>query len=416
MKKSLILIACSLAIVFTSCSSDATDSATSTATSTAAAAAEKMKNSEIAKDMTDAMNKGGEAVTDAADKIMPDGKMDETVDKMADKMKGAMQKGKEKMADGMAKTKDKMNEKVDQMADKADMAAEKVGNKAKEMGDKMKEKVGNTATKMEDKMDKAVGSVSTAAPAVNPTPKTVSTPAPKEMNKPKVNKKAPADVVKKEDWKNGKPDHNAFNKLLSKHVSSSGKVNYKGFKADNHMLEDYLSQLQDNPIKSGWSKKEKLAYWINAYNAYTIKLIVDNYPVSSITDLHGGKPWDAKWIKLDGKTLSLNNIENDIIRPTFKEPRIHFAVNCAAKSCPPLSNSVWTAANLESKFETATKKFVNDSKYNSVSSSGANVSKIFEWYKEDFGDLTAFLNKYANSPLGSGGKISFMEYDWKLNE
>ena len=127
-----------------------------------------------------------------------------------------------------------------------------------------------------------------------------------------------------------------WNGLLRKYVNSSGKVNYKGFKSDKSKLDAYLKELENNPIQENWSKAKKMAYWINAYNAFTIKLIVDNYPISSITKLHGGKPWDVKWIKLGGQTYSLNNIENDILRPKYKDARIHFAVNCAAKSCPPL--------------------------------------------------------------------------------
>ena len=88
--------------------------------------------------------------------------------------------------------------------------------------------------------------------------------------------------------------------------------------------------------------QKKMAYWINVYNAFTIKMIVDNYPVSSITKLHGGKPWDVKWIELGEKKYSLNEIEHNILRPQFKDARIHFAVNCAAQSCPPILNKAWT--------------------------------------------------------------------------
>ena len=120
-------------------------------------------------------------------------------------------------------------------------------------------------------------------------------------------------------------------------------------------------------------------------------------------------------LKLGSKTLSLNDIENEIIRPTFKEPRIHFAVNCAAKSCPPLLNKAWTASNLEANLEKQTKAFINNSKYNTISSGSAQVSKIFEWYAVDFGDLRTYLNKYSNTKLSSSASINFAEYDWQLN-
>lgn len=206
--------------------------------------------------------------------------------------------------------------------------------------------------------------------------------------------------------------HHEFDKILRTHVSENGQVNYKGIKGDKDRLENYLALVSNNLPKSSASNEEKLAYWINVYNAYTIKMIVDNYPVSSITDLENGKPWDKKWIKISGQTYSLNQIENEIIRPTFKEPRIHFAVNCAAKSCPPIMNRTWKASTLEADFEKATKAFINNTQYNSISDGNAQVSKIFEWYKEDFGDLKAYLSKYSGEEVKN---VSFKEYDWSLN-
>jgi hypothetical protein len=133
-------------------------------------------------------------------------------------------------------------------------------------------------------------------------------------------------------------------------------------------------------------------------------------------DLNNGKPWDVKWIKLDQRTLSLNNIENDIIRPKFNEPRIHFAVNCAAKSCPPLLNKAWTDSNLNTYFERQTKSFINNSNYNSITSNNVEVSKIFDWYGKDFGDLRNYLNKYSNTQITSGTSINFKSYNWDLND
>ncbi len=212
-----------------------------------------------------------------------------------------------------------------------------------------------------------------------------------------------------------KPNHSRWNNLLQKHVSSSGSVNYKGIVADRSDLESYCEDLASNPISPDWSRGEKMAYWINAYNAFTVKLIIDNYPVAKITDLENGKPWDKKWIKLGSKTYSLNQIENDILRPEYKEARIHFAVNCAAKSCPPLLNKAWTAQNLEQNFEIQTRAFINNAKYNQVSGENAKLSKIFDWYGEDFGDLKAFINKYSKTKIGSEAEIGFMKYNWNLN-
>lgn len=211
------------------------------------------------------------------------------------------------------------------------------------------------------------------------------------------------------------PNHKAFDALLSKYVSASGNVDYKGLKASEAKLDGYLKGLESLKPSSSWGNEEQLAFWINAYNAYTIKLILNNYPVKSITDLHGGKPWDHKWINLDGKKLSLNNIENDIIRPVFKDPRIHFAVNCAAKSCPTLLNKAFTAGNLERQLESQTKKFINNTAFNSLGKKSITISKIFDWYGKDFGDIGAFVSRYADQTVKPDAKVNFNEYDWALN-
>ena len=213
-----------------------------------------------------------------------------------------------------------------------------------------------------------------------------------------------------------KVDHSIFDALLKKHVSSSGKVNYKALRSEVKLLDKYLEIIKTSEPTQAWAKKEKLAYWINVYNAFTLKLILDNYPVTSITSLHNGKPWDYKWIKIGNKTLSLNEIENDIIRPRFKEPRIHFAVNCAAVSCPPLSNMAYTAANLDKLLDSNTRKFVNNSKFNTLNENNIKISKIFEWYSVDFGGTISFLNKYSKVAIDKNAKVQYNEYNWALNE
>ncbi len=213
----------------------------------------------------------------------------------------------------------------------------------------------------------------------------------------------------------GFPNHSLFDGLLKAHVSASGVVDYAALKGKEAKLDEYLSILESNPPETTWNRNQKLAYWINAYNAYTIKLILKNYPVGSITDLHGGKPWDVKWINLDGKNLSLNNIENDIIRPKYKEPRIHFAVNCAAKSCPPILNGAYKAKSLDSQLESQTKKFINNAVFNTLGKNEIKVSKIFDWYGVDFGDVASFVSRYANTTVKSSAKVGYNEYNWKLN-
>jgi hypothetical protein len=210
--------------------------------------------------------------------------------------------------------------------------------------------------------------------------------------------------------------HRPFDVLLQKYVSDAGQVNYTGLKADKKELNAYCKLLAGNPVLDTWSKEEKMAYWINAYNAFTLKLIVDNYPTKSIMNFDGGKTWDVRRIKLGNQKYSLNNIENDILRPQFKDARIHFAVNCAAKGCPPLWNHAFTAENLEATLEARTKAFVNNPKYNEIHTNDVKISKIFEWYAADFGDIKNFLNQHSKTWIKRSASVVFMDYDWGLNE
>ena len=208
--------------------------------------------------------------------------------------------------------------------------------------------------------------------------------------------------------------HQLFNNLLQKYVTSAGSVNYSGLKQDEKSLNRYLNELSKSKPDNSSNRNGTLAYWINAYNAFTLKLILDNYPLKSITDLNSGKPWDVKWIALGNKKYSLNNIENDIIRSVYKDARIHFALNCAAISCPPLLNKAFTSYNIEELLNTQTRNFIN-SKANDLGSTKIKVSKVFEWYKKDFGDVTIFINKYSKTKINSNALISYKEYNWNLN-
>ncbi len=214
--------------------------------------------------------------------------------------------------------------------------------------------------------------------------------------------------------------HQIWDLLLKKHVSTTGNVNYKGFLQDKEKLENYISQANAAYLLGKMTSKEQLAYWINIYNANTIKLVIDNYPVSSITEIKRGdkKTWDIPFIKIGSKMYSLNNIENDIIRKKYNEPRIHFAVNCASVGCPELRNEAFTASKLETQLQEQTKKFINDNSKNTINSSSVEISKLFDWYKADFtknGTVIDFINKYSTTKASSNAKISYKEYSWKLN-
>ncbi|MFC3880586.1 DUF547 domain-containing protein [Algoriphagus namhaensis] len=223
------------------------------------------------------------------------------------------------------------------------------------------------------------------------------------------------------------PDHQIWDALLKKYVAPNGDVNYKGFISEKAKLEEYLNLISNNaPDRSTWSKDEQLAYWINAYNAFTVKLIVDNYPVKSIRDLGPSLKiplikdvWHYKFFKIGGQESSLDEIEHSILRKEFEEPRIHFAINCASVSCPPLLNEAFKADIIESQLQRVAKTFINDTSRNKITKDRIEISSIFSWFKGDFtknGSLIDFLNQYSTVKISPNAKVSHLDYDWNLNE
>ncbi|HZH01920.1 MAG TPA: DUF547 domain-containing protein, partial [Flavisolibacter sp.] len=201
-------------------------------------------------------------------------------------------------------------------------------------------------------------------------------------------------------------------------------VNYKGFKQDKGELDSYLKLLSDNPPQSNWSENDQKAFWINAYNAFTVALIVKHYPVKSIKDI-GGKiykvntPWDIRFITIGGKKYDLNNIEHGILRKKYNDPRIHFALVCASISCPRLRSEAYTGAQLDAQLEDDGRDFLADKSKNRITAERADLSKYFSWYKGDFtknGSLVDFINKYSQTKINSNTKIGSIEYNWNLNE
>jgi Protein of unknown function, DUF547 len=209
-------------------------------------------------------------------------------------------------------------------------------------------------------------------------------------------------------------NHQLFDTQLKKYVYA-GKVNYKTWKKDMTGLQNYLDELKTAKNIEKWPYEEKLVFWINTYNAFTVKLVLDNYPVKSIKDINGGKPWDKRFIQIGSTFYSLNDIENEIIRKKFGEPRIHFALNCAAKSCPILVNKAFTKENLNSLLESNTKSFINGPE-NTITKDKLEISSIFDWYGSDFDDLVGFIGKYSTTKPNPNAKISFKNYNWTLNE
>jgi len=241
--------------------------------------------------------------------------------------------------------------------------------------------------------------------------------------------------------------HKAFDDLLKKHVSyisngNASQVAYAGFATDRAALKAYLDRVSAVPEATykGWNKNQQLAFLINAYNAYTIELILTKYPnLKSIRDLGGTftKPWSLKFFKLFGRDTTLDNIEHDMIRAegVFNDPRIHVGVVCASIGCPMLRNEAFTAEKVDAQLEDGMQRFLSDKSRNRYDprSKQLEVSKIFDWYKKDFtkgykgfSTLEATLGKYAdrlsNDPGAQAeiraGKvaISYLDYDWNLND
>lgn len=230
--------------------------------------------------------------------------------------------------------------------------------------------------------------------------------------------------------------HSKWNEIVKANVVLQGpasSVKYKEIKAKPEPLLEYLKELQ-KVTKADYEKfssAEKQAFLINAYNAYTVDLIVRNYPLKSINELGSlvKTAWKRKEMKLLGETVNLDNIEHDMARGNFKEPRLHFAFVCASIGCPQLRNEAWTAAQLESQYEDAARKFVSDSSRNRYvkEKNRLELSSIFKWYRKDFDDapggLFGFLaNRITSDPeaqkkIREGkSEIKFLDYNWELND
>ncbi len=215
-------------------------------------------------------------------------------------------------------------------------------------------------------------------------------------------------------------DHSVFDKLLQASVTSKGDVNYSAFAKNKATLKSYIVSLT-KVNTSKLSKNEKTAFWINAYNALTIDQIIEHYPVSSITKIDGGKVWDQPLpYKFEGKTLTLNDIEKKILLGAeLFDARVHFAVNCAAVSCPTLSNQAFTGANVQEMLTKNTKSALANPSFNKISAKSAAISKLFDWYKADFvkaeGSIVKFINKYSSTKISDQTKITYLDYNWSLN-
>jgi len=230
-----------------------------------------------------------------------------------------------------------------------------------------------------------------------------------------------------------------YDALLKRYVSMGAdgitRVNYARWRAsaaDRAALDAYIVEMSARR-PSAMMRPEAFAYWGNLYNAVTLKVILDRYPVESIRDIKSDAwldpkaytgPWRQQRVTVEGRRLSLDDIEHEIMRPTFKDPRVHYIVNCASYGCPNLMNRVWRAATLEADLEAAARAFVNHPRGVAVLPNGAlRVSSIYKWFIVDFGGddagLIAHFRQYAEGALAkrlaASPRIAEDNYDWSLN-
>ncbi|ENM5925114.1 DUF547 domain-containing protein [Vibrio mimicus] len=218
--------------------------------------------------------------------------------------------------------------------------------------------------------------------------------------------------------------HQAWQSILDRYLTQVGDnalFRYAEItKEDKTLLNDYLAQLSKLDPRE-FNRQEQYAYWVNLYNALTVKLILDNYPVASITKLGGlfsFGPWDEKVFAVAGQAITLNDIEHRILRPLWNEPRTHYAVNCASLGCPNLQSQAFTAQNTEQLLSNAAHTFINSSKAATFKKDTLILSSIYDWFAVDFGNqdaLFAHLAQYRPELSSYSGKVDY-QYDWKLND
>jgi hypothetical protein len=211
-------------------------------------------------------------------------------------------------------------------------------------------------------------------------------------------------------------NHSVWQNLLSSNVSEAGNVNYDAFKQRKGELNEYIASLGVNIPTDSWTQEDKLAYWMNAYNAMTVDLILRNMPLESIKDID--KPWEQRIWKLGEKWYNLDEIEHQILRK-MGDPRIHFGINCASFSCPPLLNEAFTSANVDDKLEFLAKRFINDRSRNHITPTRVEISRIFNWFSKDFkkeGTIIDYLNKYSRITISYKASRGYFAYDWTLNK
>ncbi|HYG54951.1 MAG TPA: DUF547 domain-containing protein [Burkholderiales bacterium] len=224
-------------------------------------------------------------------------------------------------------------------------------------------------------------------------------------------------------------DHGAWDALLKKHVvvldgGRASQVDYSAFARERASLKRYLDSLSAVPERefAKWPRNEQMAFLINAYNAFTVEKILTRYPdIGSIWDFGKvfGNPFKDRFFTLFQRPYSLDAIEHDTLRKNYGEPRIHYAVNCASVGCPMLREEAYAAARLEAQLEEQAVRFLSDRSRNRYREGRLEVSKIFDWFKEDFEPRERYFARYAAAlgmPPGATPRLTFLDYDWSLND
>lgn len=214
-------------------------------------------------------------------------------------------------------------------------------------------------------------------------------------------------------------DHSAFTKILADNVTEDGLVDYAALKHKQFDLLVYLDLLANADVKS-MARDEQLAYYINLYNATVLFGISERYHANYSPAENDYELFKTAIVRSGGKTMTLNELENNIIRPTFKDPRVHAALVNGARSSPPLLRRAYTADDLDKTLDANMKRFVNDATRNRIDRGGKRLllSKIFEWNADDFGGkdkLPAYISRYVEGGSVEGFAVSFLDYDWTLN-
>ncbi|WP_345115588.1 DUF547 domain-containing protein [Hymenobacter algoricola] len=220
--------------------------------------------------------------------------------------------------------------------------------------------------------------------------------------------------------------HAPWNELLARYVTRDGRIDYTGMLEEEDKLGAYLETIRKTPPdERTWSRSEQQAYWLNVYNAATVYMVLQYYPVRSMNEikvksLKGSKSaWEAPSVTVGSKEYSLNQIEREVLRNKFQDPRVHFALGSAAETSPPLLNEAYDGTRLNQQLDGQVRRFVNNAKFNQLAAGHLRLSSLFDWYSVEFGEgpqLVAWLNTYSTVVIAPTATVEFLSFDWTLND